>query len=279
MPYPHFDLARLRAGPPPFVKLAADGILPLDFQGDSDSDDLRHLGEELVKARNQGAATIFLCDSQTITSGVSRHLIDLISRGLVTHIAFDADAARLDWQMAWTGECGTSVDELRECAARTVSSNFGKGEWTGLQLCENAAPHIDDSILAQGYRWGVPVTIHSSSTPLFPIDATNIGIDFLVLANSIENLDQGVVYQFGLPAKPLEVFFVGLDMARSVAAQFDRTIDEFTAATFTDPTVTRSLTKVHTAALGDRGYAVQGSFQDFIPALRHAALAFAGWDV
>ena len=292
MSYPTFDLSRLDPHSWSEIGASPKNIPPLSVSADLHSPTIQSLGEELVKARNQGGATVFLCDADTITHAVSRDLIDMISRGLVTHVALELSAARKDWQFAWSDQHGSKAEEsaeklefrwlneLETHAALPRSSYFSAGEFVGQRLFESEAPFKDDSVLAQGYRWGVPVTIHNSYLPEPPcaLELLTREIDFLVLANSIENLDQGLVYQFGQPTMPLEAFMVALEIARSIAARYGRTIDDFTATSFTDSTVAGSVKGVHQTLSVERSFSVQGNARDAISSMRQAALSFAGWN-
>src|SRR5206468_7861721 len=83
------------------------------------------LGERLTAARSAGAARLLLMGAHVLRAGVSRHLIDLMERGLIDHIAMNGAGPIHDWEFALIGATTESV-------ARYVSSGeFGLWQETG----------------------------------------------------------------------------------------------------------------------------------------------------
>lgn len=298
MPYPQFNLSRLTfAAHDSGTPVTTVNLLPVDAAiADSPRSDLSALGTELVRARNQGGATIFLCDADVLRDGVSLHLIDLMEKGLLTHLCIEPAGVLCDWEMAKRGRMSSTavaqlaskelIGDLLDTLAAGDEQQLGVGEALGRRIHTDEFPHESSSLLAQGYRWGVPVTVHAAigGALLHAADGFDPGCvgrmlhrDFLVLANSVENLDDGVVYQFGEPSAAVTVFLTAMTAARNVAAQRDREIADFTTAVFSPSTETESATVARTAN-EDRRHTVACSFADAIPALRQAALNFAGWN-
>ncbi|MBF0558788.1 MAG: hypothetical protein HQL08_08410, partial [Nitrospirae bacterium] len=98
-------------------------------------------------------------------------------------------------------------------------------------------PHKDISVLAAAYRLKVPVTVHIGigydiihEHPNCDGAATGATSykDFLQLAKVIENLEGGVIMNFGSAVMAPEVFLKALSMARNVAHQEGRCIKHFT---------------------------------------------------
>src|SRR5207244_10536074 len=83
------------------------------------------LGRRLVEARTRGAARILLMGAHVLRAGVARYLIDLMERGLLTHLAMNGAGPIHDWEFALVGATTESV-------ARYVrSGEFGLWEETG----------------------------------------------------------------------------------------------------------------------------------------------------
>src|SRR5579871_225518 len=179
MPFPQFDRSRLRIRPLSERKhdLTIEHLLPLESQPPP----IEHpvfpkLGERLASARKSGAARILLMGAHVLRAGVSRHLIDLMERGLIDHIAMNGAGPIHDWEFALIGattesvaryiqsgefglwhETGRMNDVIREAARQ----GFGLGEGLGRVIHEEKFPHADISILAAGVRLGIPVTVHT----------------------------------------------------------------------------------------------------------------------
>src|SRR4030095_10303486 len=106
MPYPAFDRSRLRIQP--LARRAHDldlsVVLPLDAPLPPSADPaLPALGRRLAAARQRGAARILMMGAHVLRAGVSRYLIDLMERGLVSHIAMNGAGPIHDWEVALVG--------------------------------------------------------------------------------------------------------------------------------------------------------------------------------
>jgi hypothetical protein len=96
MTLPTFDRSRLR------IKPLAERVHDLSIAQQLGLDDLppplpeavlrdlEVLGRRMQAARARGAAVLLLMGGHVIRAGVARHLIDLMQRGLITHIGMDA---------------------------------------------------------------------------------------------------------------------------------------------------------------------------------------------
>src|SRR5262249_52043215 len=121
MPFPAFDRSRLLIQP-----LAArthdldlSVLLPLDAPCDFSHRALATLGRRLVEARDKGRARILFMGAHVLRAGVARHLIDLMERGLISHVAMNGAGPIHDWEMALIGATTESV------ARYIASGEFG----------------------------------------------------------------------------------------------------------------------------------------------------------
>jgi hypothetical protein len=259
MPYPTFDRSRLRIKPLAERQndLDLSTILPLDAPLPPYSHDaVPVLGKRLAAARRGGRARILLMGAHVLRAGVSRYLIDLMERGLITHIGMNGAGPIHDWEFALIGattesvaryirtgefglwhETGRMNDVIRDGAA----AGLGLGEALGRAILDGPFPHKDVSVLAAGVRLGVPVTVHVGVG--YDIlhehpncDGAALGAasyrDFLVLAESVTTLEGGVMLNFGSAVMGPEVYLKALSMARNVAHQEGRVIRNFTTAVF-----------------------------------------------
>jgi hypothetical protein len=256
---PLFDRSRLRVQPLARRQhdLDLSTVLPLDAPAPAFTHAaLPTLARRLVEARDRGAARILLMGAHVLRAGVARYLIDLMERGLLTHIAMNGAGPIHDWEMALIGattesvaryiqtgefglweETGRMNDVIRGAARR----GLGLGEALGHAVLEGAFPHKEVSVLAAAARLGVPLTVHVGVG--YDIlhehpncDGAALGQtsyhDFLVFAESVRGLEGGVLLNFGSAVMGPEVYLKALAMARNVAHQEGKEVRRFTTAVF-----------------------------------------------
>jgi hypothetical protein len=258
VPYPQFDRARLKIKPLAERKsdLTLEALMPLDAPVRFGHPALVTLGERLVAARKTGAARILMMGAHVLRSGVQRQLIDLMSRGLIDHIAMNGAAPIHDWEMALIGATTESVaryiasgefglwnktggiNYVINNAART---GLGFGEAVGKAILVGDFPEKDISVLAAAAALGVPATVHVGVGCDIVHEHPNcngaaIGEtsyrDFLTFAATVERLEGGVFLNYGSAVTGPEVYLKALAMARNVAHQEGRRIVQFTTAVF-----------------------------------------------
>jgi hypothetical protein len=259
MPYPAFDRSRLRVQP--LSQRQHDLDLSIMLPLDAPLPDFAHpamplLGRKLVESRRREAARILVMGAHVLRCGVARHLIDLMERGLITHIAMNGAGPIHDWEFALigastesvaryiqTGEFGlwTETGRMNDVIRAGADRGLGLGESLGRSILEGAFPHKDVSILAAGVRLGVPVTVHVGIG--YDIlhehpncDGAAFGKasyqDFLIFTQTVTGLERGVLLNFGSAVMGPEVYLKALAMARNVARQEGREIRHFTTGVF-----------------------------------------------
>jgi hypothetical protein len=259
MPYPQFDRGRLRVLPlaQRGHDMLLDEILPLDGEGDRFAHpDLETVADRITQARARGAAVILLMGAHVIKMGLSRFVIDLMERGLVTLVGMNGAGPIHDYELALIGATTESVaryitegqfglwretGRINDIVARGVADGMGYGEALGREIVEGDYPHKDISILAAGYRLRVPVTVHIGVGQDIIHEHPNCDggalgeasyRDFLVFAQEVTKLDGGVMLNYGTAVMGPEVYLKALAMARNVAHQEGRKINTFTTAVF-----------------------------------------------
>ena len=218
--------------------------------------DLPAVAARLTAARERGAARILLMGAHVIRAGVNRHIIDLMERGLLDHVAMNGAGAIHDYELARIGATTESVDryirtgefglwretgELNDWIREAAAQDLGLGENVGRRIAESTYAHRDLSIFAAGWRLGIPVTVHAGIG--YDIihehpncDGGAIGAasyhDFLIFAHTVQRLEGGVLLNFGSAIMGPEVYLKALAMSRNVALQEGRAIRKFTTAVF-----------------------------------------------
>lgn len=259
MPYPQFDRTKLILKPLRERKndLSLDVLIYPDSPYERVAQpDLDTLAQRIVTARRLGAPVILMMGAHVLRRGNSPLLIDLMRRGLITHIAMNGAVPIHDFEFALIGETTESVakyisegqfglwketGQINDAMVSAMRDGIGLGEALGRMIETGDFPNKQISILAQGYRLGVPVTIHvcvgQDIIHEHPnLDGAALGAssyaDFLVFAEAIRHLEHGVMLNIGTAVMGPEVYLKALAMARNLARQQGQSIAHFTTAVF-----------------------------------------------
>lgn len=205
----------------------------------------------ILRARERGAAVILLMGAHVIRSGVQRHLIDLMRRGLVSCLAMNGAGPIHDFELALIGATTESVaryirdgrfglweetGRINAIIGAAAREGLGLGEAIGRTILEGDFPHKDISLLAQAYAMDIPVTVHVGigqdiihEHPNFDPAATGAcsGRDFLIFAKVMERLGGGVLMNFGTAVMGPEVALKALAITRNVLASDGRHLGAF----------------------------------------------------
>ncbi len=262
MTIPRFDPSQLLIKP--LVERQHDiqhgSLLALDELppplSDAAMQSLAELGRRMVAARQRGAAILLLMGAHVIRAGVARQLIDLMERGLITHIGTNGAGTIHDYELARigatcesvaryirTGEFGMwrETAEINDIVREGAAAGMGLGEAVGQAILSSDFPHRETSVLAAAVRLGVPVTAHVGigydivhQHPNFDPSAYGVASyrDFLSVCDTVSHLEGGVYLCAGSAVMGPEVYLKALSMARNVAHQQNRQIRHFTTAVF-----------------------------------------------
>jgi len=259
MPYAQFDRSKLILKP--LSERKNDLDLSVMVYPDSDYEhvpqpDLDALSRRITAARQKGAPVIVMMGAHVLRKGNSPLLIDLMKRKIVTHIALNGAGVIHDFELALIGETTESVAKyisegqfglwtetgrINDIMVTAAQEGIGFGEAAGRTISQGDFPHRAISILARGYEFNVPVTVHASIGQDIihehpNLDGAALGAssyaDFLVFCEAIRHLEGGVLLSIGTAVMGPEVYLKALSMARNVARQEGETIAHFTTAVF-----------------------------------------------
>ena len=162
----------------PNVVHLADLVAPEAPAPDFDNQELAEVAEHIIAARRAGRPVIWMMGAHVIKSGLSRLVIDLLRRGIVTHIAGNGAVSIHDFELALIGETSEDVPTgledgtfgmaeetgalMHQAIQEGARDGLGYGAAMGRFMAENPDrfPHRDVSVLYQAYALGVPATIH-----------------------------------------------------------------------------------------------------------------------
>jgi len=223
------------------------------------SPELDEVVERIVAARRKGRPVIWMMGAHVIKSGLSRLLIDLMRRGIVTHVAGNGAVSIHDFELALIGETSEDVASslehgtfgmaeetgalLHRAIREGARDGLGYGVAVGRFIAEHGAPpdgcfpFREVSVLYNAYIYGVPATIHVTlgadiihqhpSVDFGAIGVTS-GLDFRLFVTAVSELEGGVFLNFGSAVTGPEVFLKALTVSRNLG----HTVADITTANF-----------------------------------------------
>jgi hypothetical protein len=207
--------------------------------------DFRAVVAAIVGAARTRRAVIVMFGGHVVKTGVAPVLIDLMDRGVITHLATNGSGAIHDYEIARFGATSEDVARgladgtfgmaeetgrgMNEAFVRGMQQGWGMGESLARALEEeesNAHPEL--SLLLAARRLGIPFTVHAALGAEIihqhpAVNGAAIGDtshrDFRRLAASLPSLHHGgVVINLGSAVIMPEVFLKALTIARNLEA-------------------------------------------------------------
>jgi hypothetical protein len=256
----------------------------------------REITAAIVEARRRERPVIVGMGAHVIKVGLSRVLIDLLERGIVTVLAMNGAGAIHDFELAWAGFTSEDVEAqlaegdfgmaeetgriVNEAVADGVRRGRGFGRALGERLRALSPPHLDQSLLAACARLERPCTIHVAvGTDIVHMRPSCNGAavgdaslrDFRLLASAVADLNDGGVYvNLGSAVLLPEVFLKALTLARNLGHR----VQDFVTVNLdfiqhyrpTQNVVRRPVSR------GGRGYALTGHHELLVPLLAAALI-------
>ncbi|MEO5618540.1 MAG: hypothetical protein ABIS67_12265 [Candidatus Eisenbacteria bacterium] len=308
--YPEADLRRLRVGSisarptrvsvadfarPVPAAAARELIAALPDQLAALS--LREAIGRTVAAHRAGRPVVAMLGGHVIKVGASPCLIELMERGVVTHLAMNGAAAIHDVEIARQGRTSEDVeahlhagtfgmvdetgDFMNAAAIEGRARGEGLGECWGRALAEAAPAHLAASLLGRAWQHGIPVTVHvafgTDTIHHHPAcDGAALGEltlrDFRIFAATLAEARASVTLNFGSAVILPEVFLKALAVARNLGADLaDLTAVNFDQIQHYRPRV--NVVERPTRGPGGRGLALTGHHEILIPLFTGGVLA------
>ena len=207
--------------------------------------DFRAVVEAVVFASRNKRGVCIMLGGHVVKTGLAPLLIDLMRRGVVTHVAMNGSAAIHDYEIARFGATSEDVAAglrdgtfgMAEETGREMNAAFtegmrdqhGMGEALGRALDSHASlTNPELSVLLSAYRLGVTATVHAALGAEIihqhpAASGAAIGDtshrDFRRLAGALVDIDDGgVVLNLGSAVIMPEVFLKALTIARNLNA-------------------------------------------------------------
>lgn len=255
--------------------------------------ELRAVVDAIVEAKKNGRPVIITMGAHVIKVGLSPLLINWMERGVLSALATNGAGAVHDTEVARFGVTSEDVGagiktglfgmaretgEFINGAAKIAQKNdAGFGETLGQLLIEEGAPNLELSLLAQGLKHSVPVTIHVAIGSDIPHpqpshDGAATGAatwnDFKIFANVMKDLSGGVLLNIGSSVLMPTIIEKSLAVCRNLGHD----VSDFTGVNFDFIQHYRStwnpVRRANELTLGKgRGIAITGHHELTIPLL------------
>ena len=122
-------------------KMTVADIYPLDAETPPyENDDLRTVVDRIIQAHRAGKQVIWMMGAHVMRRGNSRYIIDLMERGVLTHLATNGAGAIHDFELALIGATLEDVERY------IWDGKFGNWEETGRYLNDAIARGYHDKI-------------------------------------------------------------------------------------------------------------------------------------
>ena len=310
MPYSSLDFSRVKT-----YSLAertsrvavADLVTPNSPLPNFESPDLEEIAVRIIQARRKSRPVIWMIGGHVIKRGLAPLLIDLVQRGVITHIAGNGASTIHDFEIAFQGNTSEDVassledgsfgmaDETGAFMNQAIQNGFnngmGIGEALGQWIEENKFPFREFSLLYNAWRFQVPYTVHVAigtdiihQHPICDFAALGWGSgqDFKIFSKTVSELEEGVFCNFGSSVIGPEVFLKAISITRNLGY----TVKKITTVNFdliplgdyrkpiSDDEVDyyyrpRKNIINRPTSLGGKGFHIQGDHRDTIPTLSH----------
>jgi hypothetical protein len=204
--------------------------------------DFRRVVDAIAGAAKRKRAVVVMLGGHIVKTGLAPLLVNLMEKGVITHVAMNGSAAIHDFEIARFG--GTSEDvaaglkdgtfgmadetgrEMNQAFIDGSTRELGMGEALAVALEAATLIHPELSVILNAKRHDVPVTVHAAIGAEIihqhPIaNGAAIGDtshrDFRRLADGLDSLDDGgVVLNLGSAVIMPEVFLKALTIARNL---------------------------------------------------------------
>ncbi len=205
--------------------------------------DFRTVAHAVASAARAKKGVVLMLGGHVVKTGLAPVIIDLMRRGVVTHIGMNGSGAIHDYEIARFGATSEDVaaglkdgtfgmadetgSELNAAFARGRENGWGMGESVARALeTRQVLAHPELSLLLTAWKCDIPATVHAAIGAEIihqhpAADGAAIGDtshrDFRRLAHSLARLhDGGVVLNLGSAVIMPEVFLKALTIARNL---------------------------------------------------------------
>lgn len=205
--------------------------------------DFAELCDRVAESRRNACPVIFSMGAHVVKNNMSLYLIELMRKGIFTHISGNGACSIHDFELAALG--GTSEDVptaiedgsfgmweqtggwMNEALQKGVKAGYGYGESIARYIDANKRrfPYREQCVAYMAWKFGVPATYHIAmgtdiihQHPIVDFGAIGVatGRDFHTMVNAVSQLDGGCYLNFGSGVIGPEVFLKALSISRNL---------------------------------------------------------------
>jgi len=258
------------------------------------SNHLKEVTSAIVQARKNKRPVMLGMGAHAIKVGLNPVIIDLMERGIVTSLSINGAGIIHDFELAFVGQTSEDVDKeilsgafgmaeetgsMLNQAIRSAGKKEGIGAAVGRMIQKGDFPFKDKSLLATGYRLGIPVTVHVAigtdiihMHPSFDGEATGAAAqcDFKTFCSLVADLEDGVYINLGSAVLLPEIFLKAVTLCRNVGVP----LQHFTTVNMDFVQHYRPNTNVvrRPTQNGGKGFALTGHHEIMLPLLAAAII-------
>jgi len=252
------------------------------------------LAQRIRNARNDGHPVMVMMGGAVIKEGCSLLLIDLMKKGLITHLAMNGSVSIHDFEIAMIGRTSEDVIEnlsdgsfgmadetgrfMNEAIIKGYSDGMGFGESIARETEQRQFPFREYSIIHQAISMNLRATVHVAigndiihQHPSCDGAATGAAsfTDFRLFTDTLSTIGTGVVINLGSAVIMPEVFLKALAICRNLGHRHN----DFTVANcdFLDMYRPRTRVLEWPASFGATALNIRGRHRETVAAL-HLAL-------
>ena len=255
----------------------------------------KELVKRIIVARKNKKPVIFMFGAHIIKCGLSRFVIDMMKRNIITAIATNGASIIHDFEISYCGKTSEDVAGqlkdgkfgmafetgkfINEAVKYGAEKNFGLGETIGKMVNEKNPKFYKESILGNAYRLKIPATVHVGiGTDIIyqhpECDGASWGKtsynDFLKFSEIVSKLEGGVILNFGSAVILPEVFLKALNLSKNLGYK----VRNFTAANFDMNYQYRAFENIVSRPAGNNGFYFIGHHEIMLPLLYRSLLTF-----
>jgi hypothetical protein len=258
------------------------------------SKNLKEVVAAVVQARKDQRPVMLGMGAHAIKVGLNPVIIDLMERGIITSLSLNGAGIIHDFELAFIGQTSEDVDKellsgafgmaeetgsMLNHAIKSAADNEGIGAAVGRMIQATGFPYKDKSLLAAGFRLGVPVTVHVAigtdiihMHPSFDGKTTGAAAqnDFIAFCSLVSELEGGAYINLGSAVLLPEIFLKAVTLCRNLG----KPLQHFTTVNMDFVQHYRPNTNVvrRPTQGGGRGYAITGHHEIMFPLLAAAII-------
>lgn len=204
--------------------------------------DLLTVASAVNTAKKQGKKVSIAMGAHVIKVGLGPLIIEMMEEGVIDSVAMNGACIVHDFELAFAGQTSEDVDKeigsgrfgmaqetgrlINSAIKRGAKKGKGLGASVGEMIERSRYPNKGSSILAAGFRLGVPVTVHVAiGTDIIHMHPSMDGaatgkateLDFRLFTSVVKELGGGVFINIGSAVIMPEVFLKALTLARNLS--------------------------------------------------------------